>query len=58
MGILEETKYEKLFSTPVLRFRLPEHPELNEGALAGRGRDAGRVRGCQQIEPWRMALGR
>ena len=33
MGILEETKYEKLFSTPVLRFHMPEHPELNKALL-------------------------
>ncbi len=33
MGLLEQTKYEKLFSTPVLRFHLPEHPELNNALL-------------------------
>lgn len=33
MGILEQTKYEKLFSTPVFRFHLPEHPDLNRALL-------------------------
>lgn len=31
--MLEETKYEKMFSTPVLRFHFPEHPDLNEALL-------------------------
>lgn len=33
MGMLEQTKYEKLFSTPVFRFHLSEHPELNKALL-------------------------
>lgn len=31
--MLEQTKYEKLFSTPVFRFHLPEFPALNEALL-------------------------
>ena len=31
--MLEETKYEKLFSTPVLRFHFPEHKDLNAALL-------------------------
>ena len=33
MGILEQTKYEKLFSTPVFRYHLPEHPDLNKALI-------------------------
>lgn len=31
--MIEQTKYEKLFSTPVLRFHFPEHAELNAALL-------------------------
>lgn len=31
--MIEQTKYEKLFSTPLLRFRLPEHEALNDALL-------------------------
>ena len=31
--MLEETKFEKLFSTPVLRFRFPEYEALNDALL-------------------------
>ncbi|MGI9394411.1 MAG: TIGR02466 family protein [Boseongicola sp.] len=33
MGILEQTKYEKLFSTPVFRFHFLEHADLNKALL-------------------------
>lgn len=33
MSILEQTKYEKLFSTPVFRFHFPEHADLNRALL-------------------------
>ena len=32
--LIERTKYEKLFSTPVFRFRFSEHEPLNEALLA------------------------
>lgn len=32
--MLEETKYEKLFATPLLRYRLPDHETLNADLLA------------------------
>ena len=32
--MIEQTKYEKLFSTPVFRFHFPEHPDLNKALLA------------------------
>ena len=35
--MIEQTKYEKLFSTPLLRFRLPDHAALN-AALLDEGR--------------------
>ena len=31
--MIEQTKYEKLFSTPVFRFHFPEHPDLNKALL-------------------------
>ena len=31
--MIEQTKYEKLFSTPVFRFHLPEHPDLDRALL-------------------------
>lgn len=31
--MIEQTKYEKLFSTPVLRFHFPEHADLNRALL-------------------------
>ena len=31
---IERTKYEKLFSTPVLRFRVPDHADLNAALLS------------------------
>lgn len=34
MQMLEQTKYEKLFSTPLLRFRVPDHETLNAALLA------------------------
>ncbi len=34
MGILEQTKYEKLFSTPVFRFHLSDHAGLNTALLS------------------------
>ena len=34
MHMLEQTKYEKLVSTPLLRFRLPDHESLNTALLA------------------------
>ena len=30
---IEQTKYEKLFSTPLVRFRVPEHEALNAALL-------------------------
>lgn len=43
--MLEQTKYEKLFSTPVFRFHFPEHEALNASLLAESDalRDAGGV---------------
>jgi uncharacterized protein (TIGR02466 family) len=32
--MIEQTKYEKLFSTPLLRFSVPDHADLNEALLA------------------------
>lgn len=34
MELIEQTKYEKLFSTPLFRFRLPDAASLNKGLLA------------------------
>ena len=31
--MIEQTKYEKLFATPVFRFHFPEHPDLNKALL-------------------------
>ncbi len=36
--MIEQTKYEKLFSTPLLRFRVPGHKALNEALLEAGGR--------------------
>lgn len=35
--MIERTKYEKLFSTPVLRFRVPDHDRLNRELLRAGG---------------------
>lgn len=32
--MLEQTKFEKLFSTPLIRFRVPDHEALNKALLA------------------------
>lgn len=29
-GLIEHAKYEKLFATPVFRYRVPAHPDLNQ----------------------------
>jgi len=31
--MIEQTKYEKLFSTPLLRVRVPDHAVLDAGPL-------------------------
>jgi len=36
--MLEQTKYEKLFSTPVMRFQMPDHAALNADIMAEGGR--------------------
>lgn len=39
--LIEQTKYEKLFSTPLVRFRVPEHEALNAALLS----EGARLRG-------------
>lgn len=46
--MIEQTKYEKLFSTPLVRFRFPDHETLNTALLAEGARLRAESEGVQK----------